>query len=88
MNNVVLITIDCLRPDRLGLSNNNKNISPFIDKMGYSGIYIPNGITNGIGTAASVPALLTSRFPFEDGGYERIKSTTLKKIRLIFRGKI
>lgn len=67
--NIVLITIDALRPDRLGCYGHNKNTSPTIDRLARQGVVFDNAISQGSITFTSLPSLLTSTYPSTTGIY-------------------
>lgn len=73
-HNVVLITIDALRPDYLSLSGSPSSISPTVDKISREGITFTRAITAFQGTTPSMPALMTGLFP----NFEKIKSWNRK----------
>ena len=70
--NVILITVDCLRADRLSCVGYERNTTPFIDSLAEQGMLFKQAIINGVGTFASFPALMTSTYSFMHGGYERV----------------
>jgi arylsulfatase A-like enzyme len=65
----VLITVDALRPDRLGCYGYNKNTSPTIDRLARQGVVFDNAISQGSITFTSLPSLLTSTYPSTTGIY-------------------
>jgi len=60
--NVILITIDALRPDHLGCYGYNRNTSPNIDKLAKEGVLFTQAISQASWTNALV-SLLTSTYP-------------------------
>ncbi|MHA1436484.1 MAG: sulfatase-like hydrolase/transferase [Promethearchaeota archaeon] len=64
---VILITIDCLRNDRLEACGYPKNIMPHINKFSKEAYIFENAIANGSYTASSFYAMFTSEIP---GAYE------------------
>jgi len=67
--NVLVITVDCLRPDFLGSYNNsNKMVSPTIDSLASSGHLFENAFANASQTAISFPSLFTANYPLSYGG--------------------
>jgi len=72
--NVLLITIDTLRPDHLSCYGYKRNTSPNIDKLAKEGILFTQAIAQGSHTAASVTSLITSTYPnihnVKDWGYQ------------------
>lgn len=71
--NVLLITIDSLRADHLGVYGYYKDVSPNLDKMAKKGIIFKNAISNAPYTKASFPAILTGTHPYSYGGYHTIE---------------
>ena len=61
-SNIVLLTIDCLRPDHLSLYGYHKNTSPNIDNLAKKGVVFRQAISNGAGTSTGFPPLLTSNY--------------------------
>ncbi len=61
--NVVLITIDALRPDHLGCYGYKRATSPNIDKLAQDGVLFTQAISQTSWTAASLMSLLTSTYP-------------------------
>jgi arylsulfatase A-like enzyme len=66
--NVVLLTIDTLRADRLGCYGNNSRLTPHIDQLAASGIRFDQAISGGSWTQAAFPVLLTSSYAAMYGG--------------------
>jgi len=63
MKNVILITVDCLRPDHLGCYGYKGNTSPNIDKLATKGIRYTQAISNGGQTPFSFPSIMASLLP-------------------------
>jgi arylsulfatase A-like enzyme len=66
--NIILITIDALRPDRLGCYGNPKNLTPNIDRLASKGVCFKHAITGGSWTQAAFPVLFTSTYASMYGG--------------------
>lgn len=60
--NVILITIDALRPDHLGCYGYSRNTSPNIDKLAEDGVKFSQAITQAPVTGSSVCSFLTSSY--------------------------
>lgn len=60
--NIVLLTIDCLRPDHLSLFGHHRKTSPNIDNLAKEGVAFRQAISNGAGTSTGFPPLLTSNY--------------------------
>jgi arylsulfatase A-like enzyme len=67
--NIVIISIDSLRADRLGVAGyrrrRNKTLTPSLDALARSGAYFRRVWSHAPNTPRSFPALLTSRYPSE-----------------------
>lgn len=68
--NVILITIDALRPDHLSCYGYNRNTSPNIDKLAREGIMFTQAISASSSTISSVPSIMTSVYPDMHGIWE------------------
>lgn len=66
--NVLLISVDALRPDRLGCYGNPRQLTPNIDKLASKGLRFTQAITGGSWTQAAFPVLLTSTYASMYGG--------------------
>jgi len=65
--NILLISIDALRADRLGVYGNDPAVSPRIDDLARRGIVFRQAIAQGNSTLPSVSSFLTSLHPTELG---------------------
>jgi arylsulfatase A-like enzyme len=65
--NIVLISIDALRADRLGAYGNDPEVSPRIDALASRGVRFDQAITQGSSTVPSVSSFMTSLHPSELG---------------------
>lgn len=63
--NVILITIDALRPDHLGCYGYKRNTSPNIDKLAKEGVLFTQAISASSSTPPSMGSILTSTMPNE-----------------------
>jgi len=63
--NILLITIDTLRFDHLGLAGYQRPTSPNIDKLAARSVVFENGWSNAPSTYSAMPALLTGRMPLD-----------------------
>jgi arylsulfatase A-like enzyme len=63
--NVLLVTIDSLRNDRVG---NDRGLTPEIDAVAETGIKCSQAITHGQGTPVAFPSILTGTYPMLYGG--------------------
>jgi len=62
-SNVLLIVIDCLRPDHLSCYGYTKETSPTIDDLARNGIIYTNAYSCSSWTKPSVASILTSLYP-------------------------
>jgi arylsulfatase A-like enzyme len=61
--NVLLITIDSLRPDHLSCYGYKRNTSPNIDKLAKEGVLFTQAISQATWTWPSIHSLITSTYP-------------------------
>ncbi len=64
-HNLVIILIDTLRADHLGINGQEGNLTPNIDGLARGGVNFSHTLANGNMTLISVPTILTSRYCFE-----------------------
>lgn len=67
-SNLILITIDCLRADHVGVLGYTKPTTPHIDALAATGVVFTQAFANGPRTPASFPSILTSTYPLMYGG--------------------
>lgn len=67
--NVLLVTIDSLRADRVLADD---DLTPTIDGLAAEGVDFPQAITHGHGTPVAFPAILTGTYPMLYGGCSRL----------------
>ena len=65
--NVLLITVDTLRPDRLGYAGHTRDASPAIDGLAARSLVFPNTYSVSGWTLPSVATILTGRYPRDHG---------------------
>jgi arylsulfatase A-like enzyme len=61
--NVILLTIDCLRADRLGVMGNSQGLTPNLDALASQSAIFTQAFAVGPRTAESFPAILASTYP-------------------------
>lgn len=71
--NVVLITIDCLREDRISLEGGGEEVCPFLNSLARKGKYFSNFFINDSGTPRAFQTIFSSSL-ISEGGIGRIKS--------------
>jgi len=77
--NIVLLTVDCLRSDRVGFMGYEGGTTPFLDELAEDGVVFENAFATGPTTTQSMPGLMTGTCPSLFGGYPPIpeSQTTL-----------
>jgi len=65
--NVVVITVDTLRPDHLGFGGHLRKTSPFLDALAKRSVVYPNVYSVSGWTLPSIATLMTGRYPLEHG---------------------
>jgi len=84
LKNVILITIDCLRPDHLSCYGYKQPTSTFIDSLASKGWVFTNFYSNSSYTCASIASMITSTYPFDYGEYlEYSTPARLSKKRIL-----
>jgi len=66
--NILLLTIDSLRPDMLGCYGSPAGLTPNLDRLAASALLFRQAITGGSWTQAAFPVLLTSSYASWYGG--------------------
>jgi len=69
IENVILITIDCLRADHLEIYGYPRETSPNITRIAREGVFFRNVVANGPFTLASFPSIMTSSYPLQGDVY-------------------
>jgi arylsulfatase A-like enzyme len=72
--NLVLVTIDALRADHLGIHGYSRPTSPNLDRLAARAVIFEDAVAQGPGTFESLPSLLTSRYPYRVRYLERSTS--------------
>lgn len=70
--NVLLLTVDGLRYDRLSNAGYERPTTPTLDDLASEGARCTNAISTGPGTLLSFPGILTSSYPLMYGGYAQL----------------
>jgi arylsulfatase A-like enzyme len=68
--NLVLITVDTLRPDRLGYNGNPRPVSPTIDRLASEGVVFSKAISVSGWALPSVATILTGQYPKDHGAVD------------------
>jgi arylsulfatase len=61
--NVVLVTVDSLRADHCGFAGYDRETTPALDRLAREGLVFEHAVAPGPKTPASLPAMVTGRFP-------------------------
>ncbi len=70
--NILLITIDCLRPDHMSIYGYKRPTTPHLDDLANKGVSFTQVISQGPCTEASFPALFSSTYPGMLGGFPHL----------------
>lgn len=70
--NIVFITFDSGRADRMGFLGYKKNTTPFLDSLARKGVYFKRVYSTGPGSSVSFTGIFTSTYPLDYGGYSYI----------------
>jgi arylsulfatase A-like enzyme len=73
VKNIVLITVDSLRRDRLLQFGSKRNVAPRINELAKSGISFSNAYTTGPGTSPSFRGILTGTYPLSYDGLGKLQ---------------
>ncbi len=65
--NIVLITVDTLRPDRLHYGGNPRNTTPCLDRLAKEGVLFTRATSVAGWTLPAMATILTGRYPSEHG---------------------
>lgn len=74
--NIVVITLDALRSDKVGAYGNDHDLTPNIDNFADKSTVFLNAYSNGPKSKASFPSIFTSTLPFHNGKYADINDRT------------
>ncbi len=66
--NILLIILDSLRADHIGLQVNGRSLTPALDRFIQRSVYFTQAIAQGPSTPPSVKALMSSAYPLEYDG--------------------
>lgn len=83
MWNVLLITVDSLRQDRLGCYGNKQNLTPYLDELVKEGVFFANAVTVATITAPSIASILTGVYPSKHNLYSLFEPLSVKQIKTI-----
>ncbi len=84
--NVILVSLQCLRPDHLGVYGYKRDTSPNIDRLSKSSVLFDNTISQANLTPVSMMSVLTSQYPRVNGmiafdaAKDAVRSRTLPEI--------
>jgi len=66
-SSLILVTVDCLRSDRIGFRGYLHPVTPFLDSLAKTSIVVSDAIVAGAPTYFSLPAIVASRYPLAMG---------------------
>jgi len=75
MRDVLLVTVDSLRPDHLGCYGYDRNTTPFLDEFAEDAHRFTNAFANACMTRISFPTILASSYPSMYGGCKRMSES-------------
>lgn len=84
--NVILVSLQCLRPDHLGAYGYKRDTSPNMDRLANSSVLFDNTVSQANLTPVAMMSVLTSQYPRVNGmiafdaAKEAVKSRTLPEI--------
>ena len=67
--NVMVIVLDSLRADHVGVYGYNRPTTPFLDMLAREGLVFEQVLAQSSYTRQSVPSILTGRYPSECGAF-------------------
>ena len=73
IENILLVTVDCLRRDHLELYGYSRRTMPYLTKSIGGGLVVEEAHTNSPFTRASLPSLFTSSYPLEGDPFYTIR---------------
>ncbi|MFX1409545.1 MAG: sulfatase [Promethearchaeota archaeon] len=72
VENIILITVDCLRADFVGCLGSECNLTPNIDEFSRKGVLFTQAIVNGPSTPFSFPSIFASTYPLVDPNFPKL----------------
>src|SRR5690349_6801572 len=60
---LILVTVDCLRADRVGFRGHPQPLTPFLESLVKESIVFSDALVAGAPTYFSFPAIMASRYP-------------------------
>jgi arylsulfatase A-like enzyme len=66
-HNILLLSVDTVRYDRLGYAGHSRPVSPNIDRLAEEGVIFPNAISQSGWTIPSMATILTGEYPKDHG---------------------
>jgi len=61
--NIVLLTVDCLRADRLNSASKSGGSAPFLNELGREAVTFENAFVTGPAPSYSMPGVMTGTYP-------------------------
>jgi len=69
LDNIILLSADSLRFDRIGATRNGEPLTPRIDKLAENSLEFQPGVAPGPSTRDTIPSMLTGKYPSEFDEY-------------------
>lgn len=85
---VILLTIDCLRPDHLRINKYHRNTAPNLEKFVKNGVSFSNAIANGPETSSSFSSIFTSILPYLNGDFSPLPNQKITFPQVLNENKI
>lgn len=86
--NIILIVIDALRADHLGIYGYNRKTSPTIDKLAKNGVLFENAFSCTNATDPSITTILSGKYPVSHGIRNHGPKVTNSMIKEFYNRKI
>ena len=71
--NIIVVTVDALRGDRMGFMGYKKKLTPNFDALARDGAWFRHAYSTGTSSPQSFAGIMTSTYPLEYGGYSQIE---------------
>ncbi len=85
MKSILLITVDCLRPDHMSCYGYNRKTTPLLDKLSTNFKIFDNAFSTGPSTPYSFPAIFTSTHPLDYSSIPSLKHNRRTSLTSIFK---
>lgn len=86
MRDIVLVTVDSLRPDHVGWHGYDRETTPNLDELAEESRVFSRAFAHACSTRPSFPSILTSSYALMHGGFERVSSDRTTVAEALSRG--